>query len=205
MDTMKRAGLMVGLLALVACVTINVYFPAAAAERAADRIIEDVWGEDVEATPEDSPAQSGLRGTDRGDTAYGRLAARLIAAMIPTAHAAEPNLNVSTPAINQIQASMQQRHRLLEPMYATGAIGLTNNGMLVVRDLKALDLKSRKQAQDLVAQDNRDRTGLYAEIAQANGHPEWQADIQATFARRWIANAPKGWWYQDAGGNWKQK
>lgn len=26
-----------------ACVTINIYFPAAAAEKAADRIIEDVW------------------------------------------------------------------------------------------------------------------------------------------------------------------
>lgn len=25
------------------CVTINIYFPAAAAEKAADRIIEDVW------------------------------------------------------------------------------------------------------------------------------------------------------------------
>ena len=31
-------------LALSACVTINVYFPAAAAEKAADKIIEDVWG-----------------------------------------------------------------------------------------------------------------------------------------------------------------
>ena len=29
--------------ALGACVTINIYFPAAAAERAADRIIEEVW------------------------------------------------------------------------------------------------------------------------------------------------------------------
>jgi uncharacterized protein YdbL (DUF1318 family) len=200
METMKRAGLMASLLALVACVTINVYFPAAAAERAADRIIEDVWGEDAEDAPDGSPAQSGA-----GDTAYGRLAARLFAAIIPTADAAEPDLNVSTPAISQIQASMQQRHRLLEPMYAAGAIGLTNNGLLTVRDLKALDLKSRKQAQDLVAQDNRDRNGLYAEIAKANGHPEWQADIQATFARRWIANAPNGWWYQGAGGNWKQK
>ena len=25
------------------CVTINIYFPAAAAERAADRIIDEVW------------------------------------------------------------------------------------------------------------------------------------------------------------------
>ena len=29
--------------ALASCVTINVYFPAAAAERAADRIIEEVY------------------------------------------------------------------------------------------------------------------------------------------------------------------
>ena len=37
--TSSVAGLM-----LVSCVTINIYFPAAAAEKAADRIIEDVWG-----------------------------------------------------------------------------------------------------------------------------------------------------------------
>ena len=39
-------------LALSACVTINVYFPAAAAEKAADKIIEDVWGGDKQ--PSDS-------------------------------------------------------------------------------------------------------------------------------------------------------
>lgn len=31
------------LLAASACVTINIYFPAAAAEKAADRIIDEVW------------------------------------------------------------------------------------------------------------------------------------------------------------------
>ncbi len=31
------------MLALAGCVTINIYFPAAAAEKAADRIIEEVW------------------------------------------------------------------------------------------------------------------------------------------------------------------
>jgi hypothetical protein len=29
--------------ALTACVTINIYFPAAAAEKAADKIIDEVW------------------------------------------------------------------------------------------------------------------------------------------------------------------
>ena len=28
---------------LAACVTINIYFPAAAVEKAADKIIEEVW------------------------------------------------------------------------------------------------------------------------------------------------------------------
>lgn len=30
-------------LVVTACVTINVYFPAAAAEKAADKIIDEVW------------------------------------------------------------------------------------------------------------------------------------------------------------------
>ena len=36
-------ALPVAAFALSACVTINIYFPAAAAEKAADKIIEDVW------------------------------------------------------------------------------------------------------------------------------------------------------------------
>lgn len=41
------------LLAVSACVTINIYFPAAAAEKAADRIIDEVWQlrEGAAATP----------------------------------------------------------------------------------------------------------------------------------------------------------
>ncbi len=37
------AILLASLLALVSCVTINIYFPAAAAEKAADKIIDEVW------------------------------------------------------------------------------------------------------------------------------------------------------------------
>jgi hypothetical protein len=37
------AGALTGAMALAGCVTINIYFPAAAAERAADRIIDEVW------------------------------------------------------------------------------------------------------------------------------------------------------------------
>lgn len=43
---MRITGIMLVLLValgLSACVTINIYFPAAAAEKAADKIIDEVW------------------------------------------------------------------------------------------------------------------------------------------------------------------
>jgi uncharacterized protein YdbL (DUF1318 family) len=55
-----------------------------------------------------------------------------------------------------------------------------------------------------VADENADRNALYQEIARVNGQPQWEADIRSTFARRWVDNAPPGWWYQ-AGGSWQQK
>lgn len=39
---------------LAGCVTINIYFPAAAAESAADKIIDEVW--QLQKKPEAAPA-----------------------------------------------------------------------------------------------------------------------------------------------------
>lgn len=39
----KNIVLMLAAVSLSACVTINIYFPAAAAEKAADKIIDEVW------------------------------------------------------------------------------------------------------------------------------------------------------------------
>lgn len=39
----QRLTLLAAALGLSACVTINIYFPAAAAEKAADKIIDEVW------------------------------------------------------------------------------------------------------------------------------------------------------------------
>ena len=57
----------------------------------------------------------------------------------------------------------------------------------------------------LVAEENSDRNNLYREIAAANKHPEWEADIRKTFAQRWIDRAAPGWYFQDASGGWKKK
>ena len=57
----KNIALLLIVAGLSACVTINIYFPAAAAEKAADKIIEEVWqlkdGETkpAETAPEPAP------------------------------------------------------------------------------------------------------------------------------------------------------
>jgi uncharacterized protein YdbL (DUF1318 family) len=66
-------------------------------------------------------------------------------------------------------------------------------------------LKDRNRVKKLVADENRDRNGLYREIARANGHPEWEPDIRNTFARVWVEESRPGIWYQDAGGQWQRK
>lgn len=191
-------------LLLTACVTVNVYFPAAAAEQAADKFVKDVYGEsnNGESGGKQPPApdQQGYR----GDHLSG-FAVALADLLIPSAHAQQPDINIATPGINKLKASMQARHAALSAFYNSGAIGMTNNGLLAVRDAKAIPLKDRNRVNKLVADENRDRNLLYAEIAKANGHPEWEAQIRSIFAQRWVANAPAGWWYQSAGGGWTKK
>jgi lipopolysaccharide export LptBFGC system permease protein LptF len=53
------ATALAGALLVSACVTINIYFPAAAAEKAADKLLDDIWelkGDvNVQTTPADTP------------------------------------------------------------------------------------------------------------------------------------------------------
>ncbi|OGS91169.1 MAG: DUF1318 domain-containing protein [Gallionellales bacterium GWA2_60_18] len=114
------------------------------------------------------------------------------------------DLEVNTPGINAIKQSMQARHAQLAPHYASGAVGLTADGLVAMRDAGAVSLAQRQAVIALVAAENRDRGALYAEIANANGHPEWLAEIRGTFAQRWIQRAQPGWWVQ-SGGNWTRK
>jgi hypothetical protein len=129
----------------------------------------------------------------------------LAAALAPRPGAAQANLDIDTPAITATRNAMAARYPQLEPFLANGAVGLTRDGLVAVRDANAVPLNQRAAVNALVAQENQDRTALYREIAKANGHPEWEADIRNTFARRWIERARPGWWVQDAAGGWTRR
>jgi uncharacterized protein YdbL (DUF1318 family) len=185
---------------LVSCVTINIYFPAAAAEEAADRIINDVWGEQIKLEKEVDPSEQ-----SESSSSYNMPISISVLNWLISPAAAEANLNISSSVIVGIQNRMKARHdNSLKVYYYNGAVGLTQNGLITIHNAKAISLKDRNRVNGLVAEENKDRNALYAEIARANGHPEWQSDIQNTFSRRWISNASAGWWYQTAG-DWQQK
>jgi len=197
---LKIAALCLG---LSACVTINVYFPAAAAEKAADKIIEDVWGGSAKPGTKSDKQTSTAEG-ERGDQVLLAAAGSVLDFIIPRANA-QADLNIATPAVRQLTQSMEARHAQLKKLYDSGAVGLTRDGLIEIRDQNLIPLPERNTARKLVADENADRSSLYREIATANGHPEWETDIRTTFAQRWAEKASSGWYYQDGGGAWKQK
>lgn len=196
---------------VAACVTINVYFPAAAAEKAADQIIDAVTsrGVGLPVTPPPAAPPTSRHVVPQPQFAPGLAQVvlyRTLTLLIPVAHAQQANLDVSTPEVRALTASMQQRFAQLAPYFNTGAVGLRADGMIDERDQNAVPLAERATVKRLVAEDNQDRAALYAAIAKANAHPEWESEIRRTFARRWIERgAQPGWYYQDAGGAWARK
>lgn len=193
-------GVPVAAIALTACVTINVYFPAAEAKEAAKEFVEKVIGEDAAKKKSDEGGGGGMASLlQRIDP--------LSLVGIGTAHAqGQPDITIRTPAIQAIQARMESRFdNTLKAHFDAGALGFTSDGLVSVRDAAKIALKDRVAANQAVADQNRDAKAVYREVAVANGHPEWEGQIREVFSRQWIESARSGWWYQDAGGGWKQK
>lgn len=189
---------MVATVVLTACVTINVYFPAAEAKEAAKVFVEKVINDAAEA-----PKPEGGGGGMAFETP--RFDPLMLIGISPAYAQSQPDFNIQTPAIAAIQSRMEQRFdSALRPHFDSGALGFTEDGLVVVRDAAALALKDRVPVNTAVADENRDRKAVYREIAVANNHPEWEGQIRSVFAKQWVDSARAGWWYQ-RGGAWKQK
>jgi uncharacterized protein YdbL (DUF1318 family) len=180
-----------------ACVTVNIYFPAAAVERAADQIVKETWGGPRE------PAKAAPKPQSENRFAPAQLASLT---SVSEAHAQEADINISNPAIRALKDSIKQRAGAIKPYMDRGNIGVGPDGLLKVRSAEGLNLKERAESQQLIDAENRDREALYAEIAKANGIAKENIPrIKAIFARSWIDQAQPGWWIQDASGSWRRK
>jgi uncharacterized protein YdbL (DUF1318 family) len=179
-----------------ACVTVNIYFPAAAVERAADQIVKETWGGPEEPAKKDQP-QSAIIGAE---------AVAALFHFVEEAHAQEADINVSNPAIRALKDSIKNRSNSIKPFMDRGNVGISRDGLLTVRTIEGLNLKERAEVQQLVDAENLDREALYGEIAKANNiGKESVPRIKTIFAKSWREQAQAGWWIQDEQGNWKKK
>ena len=185
---------------VAACVKINVYLPEAAAVEASDRFIDKVRGESSVDTssflrPQSSNASPVLLAFANGISSF----------LISDANAqSSVDFDKPSPEKQALENSLAARFPSLRPYFDSGAIGLTESGLVEFRDRNLVPLKERNNVVQLVSAQNNDWNALYAEIAKLNGHPEWQDGIRNTFAERWVAKANKGWYYRE-NGSWKQK
>jgi uncharacterized protein YdbL (DUF1318 family) len=192
MDFMKaltRALSLLSALAILSCVTINIYFPAEEVRGAAGRIVDEVWGERAQDAPPPagkSPGSSFLQWLQ------------------PSSAYAAQDIDVSTPEIRAIREAMKNRSNELFPFLDAGNVGIGRDGLLKVRNTDGLDLKARGAASRLVQAENDDRLRLYREIARANGFPDRADEVRAIFAETWREKAAPGW-YLEKNGGWVRK
>jgi len=196
---MRRSWLLIAL-TVTACVTVNIYFPAAAVREAADEIVEETWG--------GKPAPAAPSGQTRlipnkSLARYAGLGSFL--GLVSDAHAAEADINISNPAIRAIKERMRQRAEQLKPFLNSKNVGIDKNGYLQVLNTEGINLRDRSLVNQLVAAENDDRRALYVEIANANNLQSEQGRIQQIFADTWRDKAQRGWPIQQNDGKWVTK
>jgi uncharacterized protein YdbL (DUF1318 family) len=179
-----------GLTLLMACVTVNVYFPAKEVEKRAGDIVDDIRREQPAPTAPAAP-QSLLTPFPGGWSFTGTAWAQK-----------EPE----SPAVAALKKQIRERFPRLAPLFQKGAVGENNQGWLEIRDLNNLSPAEKNEVKPLVDSENRDRRALYLEVAKSmNVSPDQLIQVQRIFAEKWQQSASPGWWIQKGDGAWVQK
>jgi len=194
---------------LAACITINVYFPEAAVKELSQQIEDEVQKKaEGEPTPAPEPTPTPVAPSDGG--ASESLLSYILSFGATTAYAAQDQVaapEITNPAIRKIIDSRAARLDAINALKAKGVVGESNQALLVIRNLDAIQgLKERADAQKLVKDENADREQLFKEIAAAKNVDLAQLpQIRATYAATLRENAHPGDWIQLPDGSWVQK
>lgn len=196
---------------LAACITINVYFPEAAVKELAQQIEDEVQrkaADEASPTPVPEPTPTPVAEPTAG--APESLLSWVLSLGATTAYAAQEEVaapEITNPAIRKIIDSRAARLKAINDLKAKGVVGESNQALLVVRNLDAIQgLKERAEAQKLIKDENADREQLFREIAAAkNVELSQLPQIRTTYAEALRENARPGDWIQLPDGNWMQK
>jgi hypothetical protein len=170
-----RSAAVLAILALGACVTINIYFPAEKVESVAGEIVQDIRGMKPENEIETAPSKK--------SSSISRPV--LLASLVGTAWADETT-TVSNPTIRSLKERMKGRYALLKPHFSSGVLAEGTDGYAVLANTGALSLKDRRDLTGLVEAENKDRKALYEEVAKAlKIDPSQTGQVAAIFAKEW--------------------
>lgn len=194
-------SVLVVLMFIAGCVTVNVYFPAAQVEKTAEKIVDEVYQEKKESPPQE-PTEKPRSSID-GETFRGIVR---LARLGPAPAFAEEATTVSNAAIRGLKEQIGQRHQELLPYYQQGQVGITRDGFLEVRGTGGLGLPQVAALKRLVEADNAARRQLYEEVAKAlNLKPDQVSQVRKIFAKQWREKAQAGWSVQADDGQWGRK
>ena len=194
----RYLGLHLLIFAAINCavITVNVYFPTEAIEEAAEKIINEIEGEEEsQVIPDESSSQSHF---------WSNVPFYVLGNS--TVYAQEIDLNLTTPAIRKVIATMKTRNSKVMHFKDKGLIGETYDGMLAIRDMSDLSGEDIRTIKRLLRAENNDRKTLYKELAVANKISLSEISrIKTVFAKTRKAKAKPGYWFQDKKGKWTQK
>ncbi len=195
---MKRLSIVFAILicltVVIACVTVNIYFPAAEIQRAAEEIVE-------EARPEQQEKEGGSLKPIRH-----RWLATMLRILRPGIAFAQVDINISTPAIRNLRASLTSRFGSLKGFYSRGSLGENKRGYVEIRDESGLGLKEKGDLRRLAGAENADRKALYLEILRANNlDTQFLSEVEKIFANNWKSKAVPGSWIQSDDDKWRRK
>jgi hypothetical protein len=190
---------------MVSCavITVNIYFPEKDVKEAYQNLEKELMG--TEKKKDDKKPQSKPQSSIQFEivtSAYAQEAG--LADKISEAVKKMPDV---VNAYKEMGARIADTDRLRD----SGAVGEGNKGLLVVREGK-LTPNDKK----LVDMENENRTtvmkGMAKAIIRINRAQESDANMKQVmsqaveqFASIRIDSAKRGWWIQDAGGNWTKK
>ena len=197
MGAIALAGLA---LAVLSCITVNIYFPESTVKKTAEDIVTEVRGTEMEkkdeALQDKVLKDEGLKGAAGGAEGF---------SLVPRLQA-QQETEVTTPRIRALKASLKTRFDILLPHYDAGRVGEANTGYLEALKEEGLGLQERAVLRKLVTDENKDRRDLYAEVARALDIDAGQIGrIEKIFAEQWIGQARPGWMIQQADGAWVKK
>ncbi|MEF2145520.1 MAG: DUF1318 domain-containing protein [Desulfovibrionaceae bacterium] len=187
MKRLFRIQTVLAMLLFTACVTVNIYFPAAEVKKDAERVVKEVYGIENQPAGGETTPQEGT----------------LLELFGPSVAHAQDYASLSNSVTRGIEQQLGQNYQQLAPYYASGNVGIDQDGFAVLRDKNGLDMQQIGQINRLVAADRNLKTQLYQEKARAAQSPDKVGQVQSIYADIWKSYAAPGTWVQNGG--WSQK